>query len=321
MDTRFDTYTGKAVTDIINFAKQNTSGGSAIKRVEFDDVKGTTKAVMDPALLDAFDLQAYNETPHYAGNDQNGNPILRYSIKEEFQPGSQSADAYAAKMISAHRLGKKVEDLTDDEISASNSEKKAWTAANPTNLYVTVVGTTINPSDRAKDNYIKYGKAALEMQAGDPEAGVAFNKNLESYAGVKLISNPDTRKRYIGMAAQLNDAIMNKHEGTEFTEPPAVWQQNPNGTQSGFTINYKVTKGEVLMTVDKITLDNKGQYVKEAVVSKALDMSGNLPIQLVKNNLLFGTGEEEDAVSYQVGLGSEEYFVPAQFSLGAVTGQ
>ena len=321
MDERFDKYSGNAVKDIINYAKSNTTGGSSIERVNFDDRTGKTSAVTDANLREAFDLNAYEETPHYAGNDQNGNPILRYNIKKEFQPGSQSADAYAAKMISAHKLGKKAEDLTDAEISASAAEKKAWWAANPVNLYTIVEGTTINPADRAKDNYIKYGKAALEAQAGDPEAGVAFNKNLETYASIALISNPERRERYLEMGAQLNDALENNHLGTEIIEPPAVWQQNSDGTQSGFTITYKVNKGEVLMTVDKVTVDDNGQYVRQAVVSKPLDMSGSLPIQLMKNNLSFGTGDEMDAVKYQSGLGSEQYFVPAQFSLESVMGQ
>jgi len=321
MDTRFDKYTGNAVTDIINYAKSNTTGGSSIERVNFDDRTGKTSVITNPNLRETFDLNAYEETPHYAGNDQNGNPILRYNIKKEFQPGSQSADAYAAKMISAHRLGKKAEDLTDTEISASAAEKKAWYDANPVNLYTVVEGTTINPAERAKDNYIKFGKAALEAQASDPEAGVTFNKNLESYANIALISNPERRERYLEMGARLNDAIENNHLATEITEPPAVWQQNADGTQSGFTINYKVSKGEVLMTVDKIIVDANGQYVRQPVVSKPLDMSGSLPVQIMKNNLIFGTGDEMDAVVYQSGLGSEQYFVPAQFSLESVMGQ
>lgn len=321
MDTRFDKYAGNAVTDIINYAKSNTTGGSSIERVNFDDRTGKTTAVTNANLREAFDLNAYEETPHYAGNDQNGNPILRYNIKKEFQPGSQSADAYAAKMISAHRLGKKAEDLTDTEISASAAEKKAWYDANPVNLYTIVEGTTINPAERAKDNYIKFGKAALEAQAGDPEAGVAFNKNLESYANIALISNPERRERYLEMGAQLNNAIENNHLATEIIEPPAVWQQNTDGTQSGFSITYKVNKGEVLMTVDKITVDGNGQYVRQAVVSKPLDMAGSLPVQIMKNNLIFGTGDEMDAITYQSGLGSEQYFVPAQFSLESVMGR
>jgi hypothetical protein len=123
------------------------------------------------------------------------------------------------------------------------------------------------------------------------------------------------------MGTQLDDAIQNNHLATEITEPPAVWQQNADGTQSGFTINYKVSKGEVLMTVDKITVDANGQYVRQPVISKPLDMSGSLPVQIMKNNLIFGTGDEMDAVVYQSGLGSEQYFVPAQFSLESVMGQ
>ena len=321
MDTRFDKYSGGAVTEIINFANENQTGGSSIERVDFNDIKGTTSAVTNSNLREAFDLNAYEKTPHYVGNDQKNRPILRYNIKKEFQPGSQSADAYAAKMISAKRENKRPEDLEDKDIVANAAEKKAWYDANPVNLYTIVEGTTINPAERAKDNYIKFGKAALEAQASDPEAGVTFNKNLESYANIALISNPERRERYLEMGAQLNDAIENNHLATEITEPPAVWQQNADGTQSGFTINYKVSKGEVLMTVDKITVDANGQYVRQPVISKPLDMSGSLPVQIMKNNLIFGTGDEMDAVVYQSGLGSEQYFVPAQFSLESVMGQ
>lgn len=321
MDERFNKYTDGAVDDIIKYAKENQTGGSSIVRVNFNDLKGTTSEVQDANLKGNFDLSAYEETPHYVGNDQHNNPILRYNIKKEFQPGSQSADAYAAKMISAKRENKRPEDLKDEDIIANAAEKKAWYAANPVNLYTSLTGININPAEQAKANYIKYGKAALEAQAGDPEAGVIFNKNLETYASIALISNPDIRNRYLEMGAALEDALKNNHLATERTEPPAVWQQNADGTQSGFTINYKVKDGQILMTVDKVTVDGNGQYVKQAVVSKPLNMSGSIPIQLMKNNLIFGTGPEKGAVSYQSGLGSEQYFVPAQFSLESVMGQ
>jgi hypothetical protein len=321
MDERFDKYTNGAVTDIINYINNNNTGASTIDRVEFNDLTGNTKVIEDEALKGNFDLNVYEAVPHYVGNNQDGEPILRYAIKKQFQPGSQSAEAYAAKMISAKRENKRPEDLKDEDIVANAAEKKAWYAANPVNLYTVASGININPAKSAKDNYIKYGKAALEMQVGDPEAGVVFNKNLEMYANIALLSNPDTRNRYLKMGTQLEDAVKNNHLANEPIEPPAVWQQNPDGSQTGFTITYKVKDSQILMIVDKVTVDDQGQYVKEPVVSKPLDMTGSIPVQLMKNNLLFGTGAEKDAVSYQVGLGSEQYFVPAQFSLESVLGQ
>jgi hypothetical protein len=294
-----DKFTDNKTKELREYVLENSRGQSKVARVEFNVLNGTSKEIGG----NTFDLSAYHATPHWVGNDQKGHTIMRYVLKPEYDPATKKSNGPIASYI------KKQKGLPEDSpIPPTPAEIKAWNDANPTNLYVAVKGTSINPAKSAEANYIKIG-----------DAGIAYNnpdvvvKNLQNYAPLHILQDNDRREAYFNMAARLQDAVENNYVGTELVQAPAAWKNNQDGTYTGYSITYKVVQGQVMAMVNEGTLGTNLEvnWKPEPIASVQLSSMGqNLTTALASMDLMYGTGREEDLVQVQRGWGKVP-FVPA----------
>ena len=282
----------QAKTYVLN----NTRGASDVKEVSFNVLTGETK---ERAGGGNYDLAgAYNPEPHYAGIDDNGNVTLRYVLKAEYSEGTATANT----AIAQHIKNKKGLPETQTYMPTEAEKKEFWNA-NPTNLYITIEGTSYNPTAKAQKNFIDIGQAAMLMN--DMKA---FTQNMQNYAVFHINQSADTRQAYYEMAFRLEDAMQNGHTNTELIQSPATFRDNGNGTFTGYAINYKVVDGKVIATINQGLRAADGSTEWKSVAQKDLmQQYQNLPTALAAMDIIYGTGREADMIKDW----SNAPFVPA----------
>lgn len=301
-DKSLDTYTGGAVTILDGYIKNNQGGKSRVERVTMDPLTGKTTKNLEQQ---DFDLAAYNPVWHYAGTNQNEQPVVRYVLDRKFHD-VETANSYIASQVRTQKG-------YAETIPVNAAEISAWKKANPIDLYIAVPGVSNSATIAvpAEKNYVELSKTALAIGSDK------FLDNVSNYAQIGLISNPDRRKGYSEMAARLQDAVENKHTTTEIIQAPAAFQQNlgkdgrPDGTSSGFVLTYKTEGENLVVTINKATTHGPDRPVTyESVGRKTLNPGGNLPTQLYSLDLIYGTGSERDLV-HETSNWEERTFVPA----------
>lgn len=305
LDEAANKLTSGKTAALIKYVKENTRGDSQVRHVEFNVLTGKSQ-VKDE---NKFDLSAYSETPHWSGVDQNGDVILRYVLKPEYDPATKKSNGPVASYI------KKEKGLPEDSpIAPTQQELAAWYKANPTDLYVKVGNTSYNPHKAAEDNYVKIGNAGIAYNNSD-----VILRNLQNYAPVHILQNAERRESYFKMASRLEDAMKNNYLATELIQAPAAWKNNNNGTYTGYSINYKVVDGQTIAMVNQGTLnsDLKVTWNETPIATVALSSMGqNLTTALVAMDLMYGTGREEDLVQAPSPGMQIEPFVPAFLNPG-----
>ena len=292
-----DKYTGGVVENLKKNILANQGGDSKVDRVSFNKTKGTTEPMKGK---NNYDLNAYEQEFHYEGNNQDGTQILRYVLKREYQNAETAKSAVASAIRTQKQL--------PENAVVSDKEINTWKAANPTDIYITPTGQSesLNIAAAAKESYVEYANAMLDV-----ESEKMFD-NVNNFASIHLISDPARRIAYTEMAGRLQDAVENKYTATELIQAPAAYSQNQDGTQSGFVIRYKVESGEVVASINRVTIPKGGGQAiySDVIARKTLDAAGNLPTQLVAMDLMYGTGAERDLIQETTGW-QESTFVPA----------
>jgi hypothetical protein len=292
----------------------NSTGENPAKKVEtFNPITGTTKIADN---FRAYDITGYKtEEPHYAGIDQKGNVILRYTIKDNLAGDKSKVGSAVASHIKTGRQGQAdPNSLPDSQIPITQAEITAWKNDNPDDLYVRVEGTSIGSqiTNGIKESYEELMTAA-ELIPGD-EGKEMMRKTINNFAPMYLVSDNSRREAYTRYAATLQDAVDNNKSISLPPEGPAAWKDNGNGTYTGHILQYSVDKGEIKVVPYEITRDNKGNESEPKMIPGAastLNYSGqNLPVALLKMNLIYGTGREEDLVVVKQGY-DDVPFVPA----------
>lgn len=291
-----DKFMNGKFSEAIDYIIKNQRGDSPPVRVDFNVKTGEAKLVNN----NNFDLAAYESTPHYAGLDQNGSPLFRYVRKTAFAEGAKTANSLIADSIKTQRGGV----VESPNKVLKPEEEKAWRAANPQDLYLSLPGWGGNLSKAAEDNYVEIASTALQIKNDD-----AMQKNIANYAPIHLISNAKRRENYYEMSARLEDAVKNGHKFTEIVQPPAAWKDNGNGTFTGHAITYKVIDGKIVAGVNEGTLQKNDEITWRSIKTFDMESFSNLPAALVQLDLMYGTGDEDDLVR-KSGLSSGP-FVPA----------
>jgi hypothetical protein len=293
---------------------ENSTGKDPAKKVEtFNPITGTTKIAGN---FRAYDITGYKtDQPHYAGIDQNGNVILRYTIKDNLAGDKSKVGSAVASHIKTGRQGQAdPNSLPDSQIPITQAEITAWKNDNPDDLYVRVEGTNIGSqiTNNIKESYEELMTAA-ELVPGN-EGKEMMLKTINNFAPMYLVSDNSRREAYTRYAATLQDAVDNNKSISLPPEGPASWKDNGNGTYTGHILQYSVEKGEIKVVPYEITRDSKGNESEPKMIPGAastLNYSGqNLPVALLKMNLIYGTGREEDLVVVKQGTDNVP-FVPA----------
>lgn len=309
-DQNLEKMTNGESLEFIEYAKSNQVGGSRIVQVDYNPSTAKTK---EKATGDKFTLSAYSETPHWVGNDENGDAIFRYSIKPEFTGDRSTVNTAVATYLK----DQKAKTNPDDATVPTAAEIEQWVKDNPTDLYVTMKGRSNNLASSAREHYTEWGESAIKISDFKN-----LNKNIQNYAPIHMIGDPERRKLYYQMGATLDAALKDpvKAKNVVLTQPPAAWQQNEDQTFTGYAIQYYVKDGSVVAQINKGILDPtkaEDQRITWQAINSVdlLDKGNNLPVLLVQMDLLYGTGREEDLVNHQESLVGDVPFVPAFYGV------
>lgn len=281
---------------MIKYITDNTRGPSDVKQVTFNVFTGEAEEVPNAGN---YDLKGcYTATPHYVGVGDDKRVVFRYVLKPEFVEGTVTANT----AIAQHIKNKKGIPETETYIPTPQEKKEFW-KANPLNLYLSVEGTSFNPTQKAQKNFIEIGQAAMLMN--DMQA---FTQNMQNYAAFHINQSADTRQAYYEMAFRLEDAMQNGHTNTEIIQAPATFRDNGDGTFTGYAIDYKVVDGRVVATINQGLRAADGTTEWRSVAQKDLMQEyQNLPTALAAMDIIYGTGRESDMVTDY----SNAPFVPA----------
>lgn len=309
-DQNLEKMTNGESLEFIEYAKANQVGGSRIVQVDYNPSTAKTK---EKATGDKFTLSAYSETPHWVGNDENGDAIFRYSIKPEFTGDRSTVNTAVATYLK----DQKEKTTPDDATVPTAAEIEQWIKDNPTDLYVTMKGRSNNLASSAREHYTEWGESAIKISDFKN-----LNKNIQNYAPIHMVGDPERRKLYYQMGATLDAALKDpvKAKNIVLTQPPAAWQQNEDQTFTGYAIQYYVKDGSVVAQINKGILDPtkaEDQRITWQAINSVdlLDKGNNLPVLLVQMDLLYGTGREEDLVNHQESLVGDVPFVPAFYGV------
>jgi hypothetical protein len=298
MNKNMDAMTDGAVTEIQNYVLDNSRGKSDVKKVSYNQLTGESK---EDSQGNKFDLAAYNPTSHFVGTDKNGDIVLRYVLKSDYDPETATAKTAIANYIKTEKGI--AETVT---YNPTSEEIAAWRAANPTDLYIAVKGRTKQLTNNAEKNYTEIAEAGLAYKDGE-----VITQNLNNYAPIHLNANAGRKEKYYTMAARLKDAVDNQHKHTEILQAPAAWKDNGDGTFSAFQITYRVQDGNIMAMINQGTMGKDKKVTWNPLTVKTLDSLGrNLPTALASMDLMYGTGREEDLVHTQRGF-DNVIFVPA----------
>lgn len=298
MNKNFDAMTNGDAKEIVTYVSQNTRGKSDVKKVDYNILTGETKK--DPKG-NKFDLAVYNADPHFSGVDKNGDVILRYVLKSDYDPQTATAKTAIANYIKTEKGA-----ADSETVIPTAAEIAAWREANPTDLYIAVEGRSKNLTETAAKNYVDIAEAGIAYNDGE-----IITQNLNNFAPVHLNSNASRKEAYYKMAARLADAVKNDHKYTELIQGPAAWNDNGNGTFTAYQITYKVMNGDIIAQINQGTMGADKKVNWKALTSKTIsETSNNLPTALAALDLTYGTGREEDLIHAQRGF-NEIIFVPA----------
>lgn len=298
MNKNFDAMTNGDAKEIVTYVSQNTRGKSDVKKVDYNILTGETKK---DSKGNRFDLAVYNADPHFSGVDKNGDIILRYVLKSDYDPQTATAKTAIANYIKTEKGA-----ADSETVIPTAAEIAAWREANPTDLYIAVEGRSKNLTETAAKNYVDIAEAGIAYNDGE-----IITQNLNNFAPVHLNSNASRKEAYYKMAARLADAVKNDHKYTELIQGPAAWNDNGNGTFTAYQITYKVMNGDIIAQINQGTMGADKKVNWKALTSKTIsETSNNLPTALAALDLTYGTGREEDLIHAQRGF-NEIIFVPA----------
>jgi hypothetical protein len=303
-------FTNKTLEDANKWVQQNSTGSSPARRVTVNAKTGESKLQEN---FGRYDMRAYKiEEPHYVGVDQNGAYIMRYTVKDEYAGDKSKVGTAVANFIRTNKQGQAdPNSLPDSQVVIPTSEINQWLKDNPEDLYVKIDGTNIDIVNSTQDSYEELMLTA-ETFPGN-EGKEMMTTVINNFAPLHLINSPSRKEAYSRAAASLQDAVDN-NETKVMQEGPAIWQDNGNGTATGYLLQYTVKNREIHVVPYTIIKNSDGTLrAPEMVPGAASTLNAgyqNLPIALLKMNLIYGTGRKEDIVNVTQGF-EEAPFVPA----------
>lgn len=281
-------YTGDYLQKLDTQVKNNAAMSStAAIPVNFDPGTGTAKRTVDSQQLD-YDVNAYyNENPAYVGTSlmptSNGDAqmqVLRYN-----RP--QMKDAEIKAVLAKELRGGNTQDNRD---SITPEEIAVFKKNNPEELYLAVEGTSLNIEREANKTFTELGESA--MIANDP---YAFEIALSSYAAIDLTTNNRRREDYGEMTTTLKNAYLAKDPKRTVSQPPAYWNDNGNGTFSGYQLeyHYDTDKAKMVADVRMLTYGEgiDGTHVQD-ITTRDIDMLNAQSIRQM--DIIYGVGHEPD---------------------------
>ena len=281
------------------------------RRVEFDPTTRTSTTAYRKGNFESYDLEVYTENPTIVGRDSKDNLILKYEKKPKYRTANTGTSKYFTDVKNGVRSSSK-----NNEVSEKNAEEQKdysftftkeditdFERNNPNELYITSNQTNLDPILAAENNYVDLVVAGLNT-GDNPEGIEIIEQQRNNYAPLHLINSNDRAMRYSRMAKTLVEKAKKGIKGEEF-QGPATTKDNGDGSFTSYGIVYKTTTdNKIIAQVTRTTKipSNKSGVPDEILESVELPSTNitlgrNLPLALLKMDMTFGTGDEQDLIT------------------------
>lgn len=276
-------------------------------RVNFDPTTRESTSVYRKGNFESYDLEVYTDNPTIIGRDVNNNLILKYEKKPKYRTANSGTSKYFTDVKNGKRSASKNQDeaiesgeysflFTDDDIT--DFERN-----NPNELYVTSNRTNIDPILSAENNYVDLVVAGLNT-GDNPEGIEIIEQQRNNYAPLHLINSSDRAMRYSQMAKTLVEKAKKGIKGEEF-QGPATTKDNGDGSFTSYGIVYKTTTdNKIIAQVTRTTkIPSNESGVPDEILEQVelpstnITLGRNLPLALLKMDMTFGTGDEQDLIT------------------------
>tara|TARA_R100001082_G_scaffold59195_1_gene32834 strand:+ start:1571 stop:4576 length:3006 start_codon:yes stop_codon:yes gene_type:complete len=289
MDSKSETFFKGDLKGISEaFENHNPGSDQAGKVVNYNLTTGVATNVADPDKFLNYDLKKYYNKPIFVGVDTSKG---RNNIILEYNRRALNSDQLKSIVFKANPG--KWEDISDVE----NDIVKEWQGNNPKTLYLASDRYSYNPKDKAQETFKEY--VDLYIKSNDIDKMTNGITELEnSMANINILSDNDTRREYLEAYARLNQIYQTENENDKITETPIITKNNPDGTRSGYVIDYRFEKGMGIMVDVKNITTRDGEIINTKYEpSFPLGASGIPTAQaMAAVNIHYGVGRKADNV-------------------------
>lgn len=250
-----------------------------------------------------FDPKLYNfDAPVYVGKLKDESGIER----DTYKLLRYSPDRIDALQESFAKTGKlaTVSPDSDRVPILGSGERKAWEARNPEEVYIQNI-TTKNPILGVKKNIEEQLNAALNpaTNISNFDRQESVKNTLNNYAYYHLLDSPEITKYYTVTAKDLRDGVDNNVYKTKTIT--GLTNVDEKGNRKYFSKeltvypNEKTGRGELVQILREHYEDSNGISLipnnpNGVIMSDDnFTLVKNLPIELLKQDLLFGTAPQE----------------------------
>lgn len=293
-------YTDGTMEEIKNLVINNPS---QFPRLDYDPVNKTSSLSKKATEGETYDIGMYNENPTIVGRDEQNRLILKYEKKPQYRKGNTGTKQYFRDIANGKASSDRVQDPEDFLARFSDDDVKAFETNNPNELYVSTRNLRIDPILNAENNYIDLVVAGLN--SGNTSEGIEIvEQQRNNYAPLHLINNKERSLKYSKMAKTLSERAQKGIKGESF-QGPAHTQDNGDGSFTDYGIIYKTTTdNKIIAQVTKTTrIPSNEKGVPDEILEKVelpstnITMGQNLPLTLLKMDMTFGTGDEDDLIT------------------------
>jgi hypothetical protein len=293
-------YTDGAMEEIKNLVINNPSN---FPRLDYDPVNKTSSLAKKDFEGETYDIQMYSENPTIVGRDEQNRLILKYEKKPQYRKANSGTKQYFKDIINGKTSSDRVQDPEDYLARFDSDDVEMFEKNNPNELYVSTRNLTVDPILNAENNYIDLVVAGLN--SGNTSEGIEIvEQQRNNYAPLHLINKKERSLKYSKMAKTLSERAQKGIKGESF-QGPAHTQDNGDGSFTDYGIVYKTTTdNKIIAQVTKTTrIPSNEKGVADEILEKIelpstnITMGQNLPLTLLKMDMTFGTGDEDDLVT------------------------
>jgi len=306
-----NSYTDGAMETIKDLVVNNPDD---FPRVNYDINTRESSIVKKAKAGETYDISVYGENPTIIGKAADGvSLILKYDKKPKYRKANGGVGQYYKDIASGKNNGRGADRILDMrgpdnedgeyEYRFDSDEQATFDRVNPDELYVTSKQVRIDPILNAENNYIDLVVAGLN-NSNTSEGIEIVEQQRNNFAPLHLINNKDRAIKYSKMAKTLTEKAQKGIKGEEF-QGPAHRQNNGDGSFTDYGIVYKTTTdNKIIAQVTKTTkIPSNEKGVPDKVLEQVqlpstnITLGNNLPLTLLKMDMTFGTGDEDDMIT------------------------
>ena len=293
-------YTDGTMEEIKNLVVNNPSD---FPRLNYDPADRSSSLAKINSAGETYDIGMYSDNPTIVGRDEQNRLILKYEKKPQYRKANSGTKQYFRDIANGKASSDRIQDPNDFLARFNSNDVKAFETSNPNTLYVSAKNLNIDPILQAEGNYIDFVIEGLN--SGNTSEGIEIvEQQRNNFAPLHLINKKERAIKYSKMAKTLTEKAQKGIKGEHYQGPAHV-QDNGDGSFTEYGVTYKTTvDNQIIAQVVKTTrVPSTEKGVADKILEKVelpstnITMGQNLPLALLKMDMTFGTGDEEDLIT------------------------